>query len=195
MKTIAITGGIGSGKTVVSDIMRASGYPVYDSDTEAKVLTSASPRIKKGLVELFGEEIYCGGVLDRKMLARHLFSDAGCRARVNAIIHPVVFSDFRRWREAQKKETVFLESAILFESGFNTLADEIWCVTAPVEVRVARVMKRNGMTRSQVEERISTQLPDEVIRQKSTHVIVNDGKVSVLSQLERYFFAAGLQKL
>lgn len=188
MKTIAITGGIGSGKTLVSDILRASGYPVYDSDTQAKRLTAESPEIKNSLIALFGEKIYDeGGRLNKQMLAERLFSDAECRAKVNTIIHPVVFSDFIKWRESQSTDTVFLESAILYESHFDTFVDEVWCVTAPIEVRIERVVKRNGVSRKQVEERILTQLSDEEVRSKSTHVIINDGETSVLSQLRQYF--------
>lgn len=188
MKTIAITGGIGSGKTIVSDILRASGYPVYDSDTQAKRLTAESPEIKNSLIALFGKKIYDeGGRLNKQMLAERLFSDAECRAKVNTIIHPAVLADFFRWRESQSTDTVFLESAILYESHFDTFVDEVWCVTAPIEVRIERVVKRNGVSRKQVEERMLTQLPDEEVRSKSTHVIINDGETSVLSQLRQYF--------
>lgn len=190
MKTIAITGGIGSGKTLISNIMRASGYPVYDSDTRAKILTATSPVIRKGLKDLLGEEIYEGGRLNREKLAAILFNDESYRLKINAIIHPAVFDDFKKWRNAQKCKTVFIESAILFESHFDALADEIWCVTAPKEIRVQRVMKRNGISRRQVEERIATQMSDEEMRLKSTREIVNDEKIPVLSQLAKYIFNA-----
>lgn len=187
MKTIAITGGIGSGKSLVSDILRASGYQVYDSDTQAKILTATSPEIKKGLISMFGEKIYAGGNLDKKILADRLFADEECRAKVNAIIHPVVFADFNKWREEQKCSTLFLESAILFESHFDKFADEIWCVTAPVEIRIERVIRRNGVSRGQVLERMASQLPEEAVRSKSTHEIINDGETPVLPQLLNIF--------
>lgn len=188
MKTIAITGGIGGGKSLVSDILRASGYQVYDSDTRAKILTATSPGIKKSLISMFGKEVYDeGGNLDKKMLADKLFSDEKCRAAINAIIHPVVFADFNKWREKQKCSVSFIESAILFESRFDKFVDEVWCVTAPVEIRVERVMRRNGISREHVLERMASQMPEEAVRSKSTHEIINDGETPVLPQLLKIF--------
>lgn len=187
MKTIAITGGIGSGKTVVSNILRASGYPVYDCDERAKILTAISPEIKKGLISIFGENIYGEEGLNKKLLAERLFADAQTRTSVNSIIHPVVFADFDRWRSEQNSDTVFIESAILYESRLDKFVDEVWCVTAPQEVRIARVEKRNGMPRKQIEERMASQLSDETMRSKATHVILNDDETPVLPQLLNYF--------
>lgn len=187
MKTIGVTGGIGSGKTVVSRILLASGHPVYDSDRRAKELTNSSAVIKEKLTALVGDNVYKAGVLDRKLLADYIFASSENMLAVDSVIHPEVKADFDKWRLRQKSDTVFIESAILFESGFSGFTDEIWCVTAPLELRIERVIERNGITRREVEERIASQLDDEARNSLSGHVIVNDGKIPLLPQLERIF--------
>ncbi|MEG1643439.1 MAG: dephospho-CoA kinase [Bacteroidales bacterium] len=187
MKTIAITGGIGSGKSVVSKIMLASGYPVYDSDSRAKELTDLIPAIKEKLTALIGMDAYKNGLLNRKLLSGYIFASAQNREVVDSIIHPEVKSDFIRWRSVQKSDIIFMESAILFESGFDNLADEIWCVTAPLELRIERIVKRNGIMPVEAKKRISAQMDDETRNRLSEYIIVNDGNVAMLPQLKKIF--------
>lgn len=185
MKIIAITGGIGSGKSVVCKTLKASGFAVYDSDERAKYITATSSEVKYKLQSLLGRSIYLNGSLNKKMLADFLFASAENTKIINSIIHPAVKDDFKEWCLQQDSEFVFMESAILFESGFDKLADEIWCVTASEEVRVDRVMARNGMRAEEVRSRIKSQMSDREREKLSDYIIDNNGERSVLKQLEK----------
>lgn len=178
MKTLGITGGIGSGKSYVSHILTSQyGIPVYDCDTEAKRLNEESPIIRQALRQLVGEDVYDSqGHLHRATLAGYLFQDTEHQQAVNAIIHPVVRQDFHQWCQRQDSPLVALESAILHESGFSDLADTILTVTAPPELRIQRAIQRDGTTAEQVERRIRLQMPDEERIAKSHYVIHNDGQ-------------------
>ena len=123
MLKVGITGGIGSGKSVVSDIIRLLGYPVYSSDERAKELSDTNAHIRKALVALFGDDMYEDNHLNRTLLASSIFSDTTKIAEVNAIIHPVVFADFNQWCKEQTSRLVFAESAIIVESGFSVFMD------------------------------------------------------------------------
>lgn len=134
MICIAITGGIGSGKSYVSALLEKAGIPVYNADNESKRLTTENAEIRCGLVNLLGEEVYAEGVLNKHMLASYLFANAENAARVNAIIHPCVKKDFKQWMEMHaESELVALESAILYESGFDDVVDTVVVVYAPKE--------------------------------------------------------------
>ncbi len=190
MKRIGITGGIGSGKSVVSQLLRVMGYPVYDTDSEAKRLMNTSPGLKAQIAEAFGSDVYDGsGVLNRALLASRVFGQADCVTRLNAIVHPAVRQDFFRWSRSLKDSVCFVESAILYESHFDELVDEVWVVAAPEEQRVERVRQRSGLSAEEVKRRMASQLPEAEKRRRGNHVIWNDGKASViravLSLLER----------
>ena len=120
-KTLGITGGIGSGKSYVSTLLQQQfGIPVYDCDAEAKRLTATNEEIRQKLIALVGPEVFEGGELNKPLLAEYLFADVENASHVNAIIHPVVLEDFVKWSSAKgDQELVGLESAILYESGFN----------------------------------------------------------------------------
>ena len=135
MKTIGITGGIGSGKSVVSALLELYGIPVYIADEESKRLTQSSPVIRKGLIELFDESIYTVDGLDKRRLASLIFGNPQMLKAVNSLIHPEVYKDYLQWAESKHTELCALESAILFESGFNKLADYTVMVYAPEEIR------------------------------------------------------------
>lgn len=185
-RIIAITGGIGSGKSYVCHLLSETyGIPVYDCDTEAKRLNEASPVIREALIHLLGPEVYDNeGHLEKPVLARYLFQSEEHQQEVNAIIHPVVRQDFLAWAERQTSPIVALESAILLESGFSDLADEIITVTAPRSLRIQRAMQRDGSTAQQVEQRIRLQLTDEERTAQSQHVIINDGR-ELKTQIEK----------
>ena len=131
MKRIGITGGIGAGKSLVAEIIKAMGYPVYNSDERAKELTESNPKIKEALIHLFGEEIYQNDTLNKFALAQAIFSNESLREKVNALIHPIVREDFNLWALAQNNSLVFNESAILFETGSFKNFDAIILVYAP----------------------------------------------------------------
>lgn len=182
-KRIAIIGGIGSGKSVVSQILRVMGFPVYDCDAEAKRLMDNSQKIKSRIVDAFGEESLLNGQLNRPYLATIVFGHPENLEKLNGIVHPEVHADFEQWVAECNTGAVFVETAILFESGMDALVDEIWLVDAPEDIRVARVVKRNGLPVEQVQARIRSQ---KIIAE--THLplfrIDNSGKVSLLPQID-----------
>ena len=188
MLTIGITGGIGCGKSYVSAKMRLRGIPVYDSDTRAKLITATNPVIKMELTRLVGPTLYCPcgcGVLQKEVLAKFIFGNSDNLAKVNAIIHPRVKEDFRQWADEQKgKDFCILESAILFESGFDGEVDFKVCVDAPLELRIRRCMERDKTTREAVVERINNQMDQVEKCSKADFVIVNDGVQALEPQID-----------
>ncbi|MBR4839966.1 MAG: dephospho-CoA kinase [Paludibacteraceae bacterium] len=184
MKKIGITGGIGSGKSVVSDLLRLQGVPVYNADTASKSLLVTDEKLISSLKVLLGEDIYQGGVLDKKRMASLIFSDKELLEKVNALIHPAVIADFERWANRQKASLLACESALIFESKMNSLFDAVVMVYAPESVRLRRAMLRDMATEEQVKARIQNQLSDEVKKSISDYVIVNDDKQALLPQLK-----------
>lgn len=173
-KVIGITGGIGSGKSYVSNLLRQEfGIPVYDCDAEAKRLTATDVEIRKKLIQIVGPEVFNGEELVRKRLADYLFADPEHASRINAIIHPAVLEDFKRWTGKQQKPLVALESAILFESGFNEFVDYVLFVDAPEEIRLKRAMQRDNSTEEQIKARMQMQQP-ELHRRQADFIINNN---------------------
>lgn len=170
---LGITGGIGCGKSFVSSILKECySIPVYDCDSEAKRLMSSDEGIRGKLIGLVGEEVYSGEVLNRKLLADFLFSNADNAQCVNAIVHPAVWSDFLRWAKDQRCPLVALESAILFECGFNARMDYVLFVDAPEDVRLHRAMQRDSASEEQIKARMNMQHPEEY-RQLSDFIVDN----------------------
>lgn len=185
MIRIGVTGGIGSGKTVVTTLLEVMGIPVYIADEQSKRLTDTSPVIREKLVALFGPAIYTPKGLNRKLLASHIFNSADCLDRVNRIIHPEVSRHFRHWVEQQPGDICAIESAILFESGFDRIVDFSLMVYAPLELRIRRACKRDGAGREDILKRINSQLSDEVKRERSSFVVFNDDAQALLPQIEK----------
>lgn len=184
MISIAITGGIGSGKTFVSNLLKERGIPIYNSDDEAKRLMVSDEGIRRDLMALLGEDVYQGDVLNKPLLASYLFADAGNAARINAIVHPRVRADFSRWlSEHQDVEVAGLECAILYEAGFEDTVDKVVMVYAPESLRIERAMKRDNATERQIRARIAAQMDDEEKYRRSDYVIYTDGRLSVEEQL------------
>jgi dephospho-CoA kinase len=184
MIKIGITGGIGSGKSVVCSLLSVYGLPVYTADAESKRLSDESPVIKKKLIDLFGKEIYIDGKLDRRKLASFVFPNEKLLKKVNKIIHPVVNKDFKKWVKEQDGKYCILESAILFESGFNDDVDVVVMVYAPVELRLTRVLERDGSSEADVMNRMNRQMPEILKRKRSDFVIINDEVQSLIPQIE-----------
>ena len=184
MISIAITGGIGSGKSYISNILQEYGIPIYNTDDEAKRLMVSDEGIRRDLVALLGEEVYVEGTLNKSLLASYLFADAENAARINGIVHPRVKLDFCRWLEQHTdKEIVGMECAILFEAGFDDAVDAVVMVYAPEALRVERAMKRDHVTEAQIRARIAAQLDDEEKRKRADYVIYTDGSIPLDSQL------------
>lgn len=181
---IGITGGIGSGKSVVSRLLEVMGIPVYISDVETKRLTATDTVIRQELIALLGQEVYAGGTLNKSLLASYLFSTPRHARQVNGIIHPRVKTDFRRWVQLRTAcPLVGIESAILIEAGFAGEVDVIVMVYAPEEIRIQRAMKRDVSSRELVEKRVRSQMGDEEKRLTADFVIVNDDKTPLIPQV------------
>lgn len=185
MIKLAITGGIGSGKSVVSKILRLYGIPVYIADDESKRLTESSEEIREKLTEKFGNDIYEGGKLNKPLLASIIFNDKEKLKTVNSIIHPVVRADLSEWLESYADSKIIAsESAILFESGFNAMFDKVITVYTPLEIRIKRIISRNNTSYDNAKQRIESQMSDEEKVKLSDFVIDNSGNISLLQQIE-----------
>ena len=184
MIKIGITGGIGSGKSVVASLLALSGVPVYIADEESKLLTNTSPVIRKKLIELFGKELYTDNGLDRRLLASHIFNNPKQLKRVNEIIHPEVNRHFSTWVKRQNTPLCAIESAILFESSFNKAVDVSLMVYAPKELRIKRALSRDAVPKAEIERRINNQMPDEENQERSDYVIYNDDKRALIPQVQ-----------
>lgn len=154
------------------------GIPVYDADMRARDLMLTDP-IRKQVEEAFGKDAYQGGKLNRQYLAGIVFRDAAQLSRLNAIVHPAIREDFRSWRNSQKAPYVIHEAAILFESGNSADCDSVISITSPEEVRIERVVRRDGLSESQVLDRIRNQWTDEKRNALSDYIINNDGRADL----------------
>jgi dephospho-CoA kinase len=182
-KIIGITGGIGSGKSVVAKILISMGYPVYNSDTEAKELINSNPELIFQIKQEFGNNIYTEDGLDSKKMAYIVFNNPEKLAKLNSLTHPAVGKDFENWVNKQKTNLVFKEAAILFETGIYKSLEGIVLVTAPVKTRVKRVMQRDSVTALEVKNRMKNQWSDERKLTLSDFVIDNSDGVKVIPQV------------
>ena len=173
MKIVGLTGGIGSGKTTVAKQFQALGIPVYIADEEAKKLMNGSKIIKRKLIALFGDEAYKDNTLNRPFLADKIFNNAENLEKMNAVVHPKVASHFKNWVKKQIAPYVLKESAILFENGAYKDCDLIITVTAPLELRKKRLLKRDNTTLEKIQAIINNQWSDESKISKSHFVITN----------------------
>lgn len=159
---IGITGGMGGGKSTFSAHLRKRGKLVYDTDFEAKRLQNTNPEIKSKVIAQFGNEVYNADGLDRVKLAKIVFEDSEKLKILNSIVHPELKKNFHNWAlENSDQKFLFMECAILFEGGFDELVDKIVVVTAPEDIRIKRVVKRDNVTEDLVLARIKNQWPDE----------------------------------
>lgn len=180
---VGITGGIGSGKSTLSERIRKAGYAVYDTDSAARRLQNDSAEIRQKISAIFGAEAYTDNVLNRKYIAGIVFNQPELLRKLNEIVHPAVRADFKDWAQKNNSEQMlFLECAILFQGEFQKLVDKIILVTAPQAIRVKRVMKRDGIAESQVLERINNQLTEAEMASKSDLII--DTGVTDINKLD-----------
>ena len=177
MKT-AITGGIGSGKSYVCRLLKQRGVEIYDCDAAAKRLMRHSEELKQRLQALVGEDVYTDGQLNKAVMAQYLLASEANAKAVEGVVHPAVADDFIR------SGMTWMECAILFESGFHHLVDRVVCVVAPLEVRIQRVMNRDGISREKVLEWMQRQWPQEEVIRRSDFCIVNDGEKDLEKQID-----------
>ncbi|MBN1158512.1 MAG: dephospho-CoA kinase [Bacteroidales bacterium] len=179
-----VTGGIGSGKTMVCQVFRLLGVPVYCADDEAKKLYDTSVAVRNRMIGLLGEDIYSGLHLDRGKLAGLIFNNRELLEQVNAIVHPEVTTHFLEWCQRQVQEHYIIqESAILFESGIYRIMDVKITVTAPDSLKIKRIMTRPGMTETLAARVIENQIPDDIKAGRSDFVITNDDRHLVIPQI------------
>jgi dephospho-CoA kinase len=184
MITIGLTGGIGSGKTTVAKILESKGFPVFYSDDVAKAIVVGNPTVKDEIIELLGEEAYLNGAYNREFVGKTVFANKELLTKLNHIIHPAVrkaFSDFSR---QQTHPLVINEAAILFETGAYTSFDKTILVCSPKELRIKRLLNRDGASEGEIKARMDKQWTDEQKRELANFVIENDEKHSLLFQID-----------
>ena len=184
MKKVGITGNIGSGKSYVCKIFENIGIPVFYSDDETKKLYLI-PSVKNLIINRFGEEVYFDdGTLNRKLLSYHLFKNEEAMRFIESVLYPALNKHFDEWCELQKTPYVLYESAILFEKDYGKYFDKIIFVSAPEDIRLQRVMKRDDCSEENVRSRMRLQLDEETKISKADYVIYNDGTKPVEPQVE-----------
>lgn len=182
-KIIGLTGGIGSGKSVVAKVFATLGIPVFNADEEAKRIMQASPIIKAKLIQQFGSEVYNEFGLQKEKLAAIVFNDPFQLQLLNAIVHPVTIQAAKDWAAKQTSPYVIKEAALIFESGSAEGLFKVIGVTAPLTIRKHRVMQRDGITKDQVEARMRNQISDTIKMRLCDYVIHNDNQQMVLPQV------------
>ncbi|MFC6101822.1 dephospho-CoA kinase [Olivibacter domesticus] len=183
---IGVTGGIGSGKTVVCRIFETLGYPVFYADDEAKKVMTEDAGLVKGIKQHFGENAYFNdGSLNRKLLSDIVFHDADKLNVLNSLVHPATIKAYQNWAEKQQTALIFKEAALLFESNSYKLSDFNILVTAPASIRMQRVIKRDNVTGDIVKARMDKQMTDEEKEKLTDFIIVNDDKHALIPQVLR----------
>ncbi len=184
MLKIGLTGGIGSGKTIVAGIFRRLGIPVYHADDQARIIADTDLAVRDELQLLLGKEIYTANGLDREKMSSVIFSNPELLAEVNLIIHPRVRDHFFKWMASlPASRYIMQEAAILFESGASKFFDRFIAVSAPTELRIKRLLNRKGMTREKILNVMNNQMDEEEKIRRSDYVIHNDEKTPLLPQV------------
>ena len=183
MMTIALTGGMGSGKSTVARLFRMLGVPVFEADREARTLQDHDPALREAIAARFGQELYAGGTLDRKALAVRVFGRPAELGSLNALVHPAVRRAFDAWCAEQCGPYVIMEAAVLVENGGHARFDRIVVVEAPEAQRVARVMQRDGLAEGEVQARLKHQATDQERGSAAHFNIINDGSRLVIPQV------------
>lgn len=183
MLRVGLTGGIGSGKSTVARLFRVLGVPVFEADVEARWLMENDDPIKQALKYRFGEEVYRGHVLDRTVLAAKVFGNSSELQDLNAIVHPAVRERFAKWCTSQHASYAIMEAALMAENNGYRTFDKVITVAAGEELRVQRVIIRDGTTEAAVRERIGHQASEEERRRIAHFIVVNDGSELVIPQV------------
>ncbi len=181
---IGITGGIGAGKTTISNMFALLGVPVYNSDERAKYLMVHDESLIGNVVELLGKEAYHDDrTLNRPFVAESIFDNLVMLSRINGIVHPAVEKDFKAWQKQYEVPYVLKEAALIFESGSFLSLDAVINIHSPVDIRVKRVMKRDQADAESVKKRMQHQWPDDRRQQMADFSIFNDGSKSLIRQV------------
>ncbi len=185
MIVLAVTGGIGSGKTHIVNMFASMGIPVYFTDDRAKGLYDSSIELLGALQSILGEDIVQDGKLRKDIMAARLFADKSLLAKVEGVVHPAVIKDFLKWKGEQKNVPfVIIESAIFLENPLlRPLADKVLVITSPIDLRIERVQRRSNLTREQILGRMDNQWSDSEREKWADYVIVSDEKRALLPQI------------
>ena len=183
MKKIGLTGGIGAGKTYVSKIFQQMGIPIFNADEQAKKCMVEDANLKAAVQLAFGESMYLKGVLQKDALAKIVFNNTEALAKLSALVHPIVKQKFEDWCTQQSTSLVIKEAAILFESGSHLGLDAVVCVSAPENLRIERVKKRDGSSVAQIQSRMSKQMSQAEKEELADFLIVNDQVQLLLPQV------------
>lgn len=195
MKTIGITGGIGTGKSVVCRILESMGYPVFYSDIEAKKCMTDDSLLRQGIIDLLGNEAYQDGQLNKPFIADKIFNNTAHKKAIDSLVHPAVYRAFDAWKLKQRATLVFIESALMIETGSYQKMDKTILVTADMETRIHRVVQRDHISREKVMKRIASQLPEAAKIKVASYCIVNDedkmilpGIIKIIEDLDEKVF-------
>lgn len=184
--TVGLTGGIASGKSVVASIFRFLGIAIYDADMRAKWLIHHDPGVRSEIKKLFGPDAYdTKGDYNTTLVSKIVFSDSRQLHKLNDIVHPAVRKDYLDWLNTVQTPYSIHEAALIIESGYQSMMDEIILVTAPAELRIARLMKRNKLDHESARLRIQNQMTDEEKLKYADHIILNDQKTGLIDQCLR----------
>lgn len=182
---IGLTGGIGSGKTTVARIFEVLGIPVYYADDAARRIMNEDEDLKRQIIKSFGELSYIDGKLNREYIAAIVFKDKTKLSELNALVHPATIRNSVQWMKQQTSPYAIREAALIFESGVQGQLDYVIGVSAPMELRIDRAMKRDHLSREQVLDRMDRQINETIKMRLCDFVIVNDGKIAVIPQVLR----------
>ena len=180
MLKIGLTGGIGTGKSTVAKMFKILGIPVFDADSTAKKMMNNNEELKQKIREEFGDGVYQNGTLNRKYLAEIVFNDSYKLEKLNALVHPIAIQEGIDWAAKQNAKYLVKEAALMFEAGSAFNLDYIIGVFAPINLRIARVMQRDGISKEQVEARMKNQI-DEKIKIKLCDFVINNDENSFLT--------------
>lgn len=183
MKVVCLTGGIGSGKSMVASIFHKLKIPIYNSDQRAKDLYVENDSLKSNMILEFGEEVYLGNEINREYLSKIVFNDKEQLQKLNGLVHPILQMDFETWKANQKSNYVIREAAILIESGAYKSCDKIIVVTASPETRIKRVIKRDSTSEMDVKARMKNQISDAERSKYADYAIDNNGSKSLIHQV------------
>ena len=183
MVLVGLTGGIGSGKSTVAKVFETLGIPVYYADDAAKRLMNTNPSLKQEIVRHFGTESYKDGTLNRAYIASIVFGNNEKLDHLNSLVHPATIEDSQQWVNQQTAPYIIREAALLFESGAHKGLDFVIGVSAPLPLRIQRVMQRDGLSKEEIEKRISRQMDEEEKMRLCDFVIKNDEQTLIIPQI------------
>lgn len=183
MLKVGITGGIGSGKTQVCQVFETLGIPVFNADTAAKKIMETDNELVKQITKLLGAEAYINGIINRSWLSSILFQDEKKRTALNAIVHPAVIAFGQEWMNSQQAAYVLKEAALFFETGSNKEMDYMIGISAPVDLRLKRAMKRDHLDEITIKQKMAAQMDEKEKMMRCQFIILNDDETAIIPQV------------